>query len=143
MSNVIQQLKQLSADANVMFTKLHNFHWNVKGLQFFAVHELTEQAYNNFALIYDDLAERVLQLGDKPYVTLHQILEVTRIKEEESQSFSPEYVINALLEDYQYFLGAFKELSNLASEDATTMAYADEQVAKLEKEIWMLRASVA
>ncbi|MFW7381615.1 MAG: Dps family protein [Oligoflexus sp.] len=143
MANVIDQLNQLVADANVMFTKLHNYHWNVKGLQFYALHEQTEQAYNYFAELYDGLAERVLQLGGKPIVTLKEILQRTKISEENGQEFSAEYVIKTLLKDYQYFLGAFRELSGSADNDPTTTAYADEQVAKLEKEVWMLQSNLA
>lgn len=143
MANVIEQLNQLVADSNVMFTKLHNYHWNVKGLQFYALHEQTEKAYNYFAELYDELAERVLQLGGKPIVTLKEVLEKTKISEETGHDFSAEYVIKSMLKDYQHFLAAFRTLSETASaNDPTTTAYADEQVARFEKEIWMLQSNL-
>ena len=140
--SVNTQLKQLMADAMVMFSKLHNYHWNVKGLHFYAMHDKTEQAYNQFAVMYDDLAERLLQLGEKPLVTLKDILATAKIEEDAKTDFNAEYVIKALLHDYNYFLKAFQALSDAAKDDATTMAYADEQVSMLEKEIWMLNANL-
>lgn len=140
MSNTetITKLNAILADANVMYTKLHNYHWNVKGMQFYGLHAKTEEFYGTFALIYDDVAERILQLGGTPLVTLKQILATARIKEEERTEFSANDVVKALLEDFKFFHGEFKTLSG--NTDATTTAYADEQVAMLEKEIWMLRS---
>lgn len=141
MSNtaVTTKLNNILADANVMHTKLHNYHWNVKGMQFYGLHLKTEEFYGTFAMIYDDVAERILQLGGKPLVTLKQILAATRIKEEERTDFSANDVIKGILEDFKFFHGEFKALSEIST-DVTTTAYADEKVAMLEKEIWMLRS---
>jgi len=43
MKKVIKQLKVIQASSLVMFTKVHNYHWNIKGNQFFPVHEMTEK----------------------------------------------------------------------------------------------------
>ncbi|GAB0029715.1 hypothetical protein VN1349_10780 [Helicobacter pylori] len=59
-------LKHLQADAIVLFMKVHNFHWNVKGTDFFNVHKATEEIYEEFADMFDDLAERIVQLGHHP-----------------------------------------------------------------------------
>ncbi|MBH47213.1 MAG: DNA starvation/stationary phase protection protein [Halobacteriovorax sp.] len=134
----ISKLNNILADANVMHTKLHNYHWNVKGMQFYGLHAKTEEFYGTFATIYDDVAERILQLGGKPLVTLKQILATARIKEDERTDFSANDVVKALMEDFKFFHGEFKSLSDGA--DAITTAYADEKVGMLEKEIWMLRS---
>jgi starvation-inducible DNA-binding protein len=137
-TETILKLNMLLADANVMFTKLHNFHWNVKGMQFYGLHLKTEEFYGTFATIYDDLAERILQLGGKPLVTLKQILATARIKEDERTNFEAKDIVKAMLEDFKFLHGEFKALSENA--DAITTAYADDQVGMLEKEIWMLRS---
>mgnify|MGYP003640270494 FL=1 len=137
-TETITKLNNILADANVMYTKLHNYHWNVKGMQFYGLHAKTEEFYGAFATIYDDVAERILQLGGKPLVTLKQILATARIKEDERTDFTGNDVIKALLEDFKFFHGEFKGLSEVS--DAITTAYADEQIGMLEKEIWMLRS---
>jgi len=140
MSNneTINKLNNILADANVMYTKLHNYHWNVKGMQFYGLHAKTEEFYLAFGTIYDDVAERILQLGGKPLVTLKQILASSRIKEEEKTDFNGNEVVKALMEDFKFFHGEFKSISETS--DAITTAYADEKVGMLEKEIWMLRS---
>lgn len=141
----IKILKQLQADALVFFTKTHNYHWNVKGKDFPQVHAATEEIYNNFAEIFDSLAERIIQLGDVPYVTLKEVLDKAKIKEESKTSFKSKEILESVLEDYKYFLKNFKKLSEVAAKqgDTTTQGYADSQVAHLEKAIWMLNAQLA
>lgn len=141
----VKILKQLQADSLVFFVKTHNYHWNVKGKDFPQVHAATEDIYNVFAKIFDDLAERVIQLGDTPYVTLKEALEKAKIKEESKTCFKSKEILEAILEDYKYFLKNFKKLSEVAASknDTTTQGYADSQVAHLEKAIWMINAQLA
>lgn len=144
MSKVIKELNQIQADSYMMFLKLHNFHWNVKGAEFFAIHEYTESAYNEMAEIFDEMAERALQLGGKALILNADLVKISKIKEEKSSSFNAKAVLNALQKDYRYFLKAFGNLSKEGNraEDAGTIAIADENVAKLEKRLWMLQSTL-
>ncbi|TLD80702.1 Dps family protein [Helicobacter trogontum] len=141
----IKILKQLQADSLVFFTKTHNYHWNVRGKDFPQVHAATEDIYNQFAKIFDALAERIIQLGDTPCVTLKEVLDKAKIKEESKTSFKSKEILESVLEDYKYFLKGFKKLSEAAAKDndTTTQGLADSQVAHLEKAIWMLNSQLA
>lgn len=143
MENSIQMLNQIQADALVMYTKLHNYHWNVKGLQFYGIHAKTEEFYTYFGTMYDDTAERLLQLGIKPIVTLKVAMDRTKIQEETKDTFNVEYVVENIVKDFQYFLQAFKDLSAASENDAPTQAYADDQIGHFQKEIWMLSSLIA
>lgn len=137
---VIEQLKQIEVDANALFVKLHNYHWNIKGLQFYSVHEYTEKLYDMMSDVYDDTAERILQLGEKPVVTIEDIIKLTKIKTEKESSFDTKYVVENIIKDLEYMLKSWKKLSDIADEakDKATVAMADEQIAILEKELWMV-----
>lgn len=145
MKKQIKQLKVLQASSLVMFTKLHNYHWNIKGMQFFPIHEMTEKMYEQFSTLYDDCAERVLQLGDKPYVLLGDLEKNSLIKEDKKTDFSTEYVLKNILADFETLLKEFKKLSKIADEndDTTTVAFTDDNVAHLEKNIWMIKATLS
>lgn len=41
-NQLIDKLNQNVADLHLIYVKLHNYHWNVKGLQFFQIHNATE-----------------------------------------------------------------------------------------------------
>lgn len=138
----IEMLKQLQADSVVFFMKTHNYHWNVKGANFPQTHAKTQEIYEEFAGVFDDLAERTIQLGGIPCVTLAEALKLTKIKEESKTNFSTNDVIDGILKDFEYFEKSFKELSSLADSegDKVTSAYADDKVAYLQKSLWMLKA---
>tara|TARA_B100001971_G_C18265966_1_gene592436 strand:+ start:7679 stop:8110 length:432 start_codon:yes stop_codon:yes gene_type:complete len=142
MENTIQILNQIQADSLTMYTKLHNYHWNIKGLQFYNIHQKTEEFYNYFGTMYDDVAERLLQLNVKPIVTLKGALERSKIEEETKDDFTIQYAVESIIKDFNYFLGAFKELSSASENDAPTQAYADDQIGHFQKEIWMLRSLI-
>ena len=134
MSKVVTQLNQIQADAHALFIKFHDYHWNVKGIQFFSVHEYTEKAYEDMAEIFDDAAERAIQLGGKA---------VTKI--DNKGSYTPTEVLNGILGEYEHLLGEFKKLEEVAdkAKDSTTVAMAQDKIAKYEKAIWMLKATLA
>lgn len=141
---IVKQLNQNLADVQVLYVKLHNYHWNIRGPQFFEVHNATEGYYDYFAKQYDDIAERILQIGDKPITTMKGYLKISKIKEENKNKFSASEVIKSVTKDFNYLLKEFKKTSKIAEDknDLTTQALTDENVAWLEKSIWMLKASV-
>ena len=63
---VTKQLNQQVANLSVLYVKLHNFHWFVKGQNFFQLHEKFEELYDEVTEIYDEVAERILMIGEKP-----------------------------------------------------------------------------
>jgi len=145
MKNVITQLNQIQSDAHAMFVKVHNYHWNVKGMQFYAIHNKTEEIYNDMATLYDDMAERAIQLGGQAVLSMSEIIKITRIEEEKENNFDAKSVVSSLIKDFEYLKGAFETLSHVAEEagDKTTVAMADEKIARFEKELWMMKASLA
>lgn len=141
----IELLKQLQADSIVFFMKAHNYHWNVKGVNFPQIHAATEEIYEQFATLFDDLAERILQLGGVPFVTLTDALKASKIAEESKITFSAQEVLDGVLKDYEYFTKAFVELAKVADSegDRVSAGFADEKTAALQKSIWMLKSQKA
>lgn len=142
MSKVISQLNQIQADAHALYVKIHNYHWNVKGMDFHPVHSYTEGVYNDMSELYDDAAERAIILGGKALLTIDELVKTTKIKTETGTSFKSKEVVEKIIADFEYLLKSFKELSELAGEadDKGTEAFADDKVAKLEKDLWMLNS---
>lgn len=145
MNKIVQTLKQIQADSAVFYIKLHNYHWNVKGADFHPVHSALENMYDEITEQMDEVAERVIQIGEKPFVTLKDMLAASKIKEDKGTSFDSKTILKAVIPDYEYFLKSFRELSDLAGEanDKATVALADEKVASLEKALWMLKVQLA
>ena len=142
-NNLIIKLNQNIADLHILYVKLHNYHWNVKGMQFFPIHNMTEEYYEYVAELYDMLAERVLQLGAKPLSSVKEYLEVAQIQEETANDFNAEQVLAGIIVDFENLLSAYKELLNIAEEqqDISTANIVSDAIQWLEKALWMLKAS--
>jgi hypothetical protein len=51
--------------------------------------------------MFDNVAERILQLGGNPLTTAKAYLNTSKLAEEESDSFTPEYVLKVVLADLE------------------------------------------
>ncbi|MEJ9211734.1 Dps family protein [Bacillus smithii] len=129
------------ANWTVLYTKLHNFHWYVKGSQFFVLHEKFEEFYNEASENIDELAERLLALGGRPIATLKESLEVASVKEAEGTETAEE-MVQATVNDFSILIKELKEGMDLAAEvgDDTTGDMLLSIHQKLEKHVWMLNS---
>jgi starvation-inducible DNA-binding protein len=129
------------ANWTVLYTKLHNFHWYVKGSQFFVLHEKFEEFYNEASENIDELAERLLALGGQPIATLKESLEVASVKEAEGTETAEE-MVQAIVNDFSILIKELKEGMDLAAEvgDDTTGDMLLSIHQKLEKHVWMLNS---
>ncbi len=141
MNNINKRLAIHTADMAVLYIKLHNFHWHVKGLQFKLIHELTEGYYEEMAEAYDAVAERMLQLGEQAPASMKEFLELSNIKEEYTKNFTPADVLEKVISDFEYLV---KELQITRTEaadanDSTTDSILTGIIENLEKQIWILK----
>jgi len=60
---VIEILNQRLADASDLKSQAKQAHWNVKGMNFIALHELFDQVATELDPHVDDIAERITTLG--------------------------------------------------------------------------------
>lgn len=142
---VVESLRKLQADSIVLYMKVHNFHWNVRGSDFPQAHKALEEIYDGFADMFDDLAERVIQLGETPVVTLAEAIKISKIKEETKTTFTSKEILKEVLKIYENLHEDFTDLAKLADkdEDRVTASYCDDKLAELEKAIWMVKAQLA
>jgi starvation-inducible DNA-binding protein len=141
---LISSLNTMLADIHVLVAKLHNYHWNVSGMQFYSIHNVTEGYYDYFFGQFDDVAERILQLGEKPLATVKAYLEATTLTEDEGSSFEPSYVLKKISEDFTTLLEQTKATNSLAEEagDTATLDLLGGLIAWLEKELWLIRSTL-
>ena len=141
---IVERLAKHVADFGVLYTKLHNYHWHVGGLEFSVIHQLTEGYYEDVAENYDSLAEGILQLGGTAPASLKEYLALTGIKEETKKTFTAKEVVTGVKADFEYLLSELRETRKAAadSNDATTDSLLTDLVADLEKKIWMLNATL-
>ncbi len=138
---VVKGLNQLLADFQVYYTNLRNFHWNVKGHGFFVMHEKYEEMYNDAAAKVDEIAERLLQLGQVPESRFSEYLKVSRIKEAGLVETGKE-AIDTVLSYYKLLIAQEREVLSAASQagDEVSVALMSDYLKEQEKLVWMLVA---
>lgn len=142
MANLEKKLNQYVADLTVMYTKLHNVHWYVEGSQFFRMHELFEEYYDQITADLDEVAERMLQIDMKPVGSLKGALEIAKIEERDDKFGVDKDLLEVVRKDFEYFLNSSKELTTLASEadDEPTADLMIGFTAHYQKALWMINA---
>ncbi|WP_214269963.1 Dps family protein [Mammaliicoccus lentus] len=138
---VIEVLNKQVAEWTVLFTKLHNYHWYVKGPNFFSLHEKFEELYNEASVYIDDIAERILAIDGNPIATLQEALEWSEVKEAE-KNLSANQMVEQLSKDFTTVIGQLEEGIQLAGklDDEMTGDMLLGMVTSLEKHNWMLKS---
>ena len=62
-ANIAESLSKMLADSYILYLKTHNFHWNVTGPMFQALHNLFMTQYTELWNALDLIAERIRALG--------------------------------------------------------------------------------
>lgn len=140
-NKVVKALNQQVANWTVMYTKLHNYHWYVKGPSFFSLHEKFELLYNEASTYIDDLAERILAVEGHPVATLKESLDLAIVKEAK-KNLSAEEMVKDLSKDFTKIIDQLKEGKEIAEAEGDEMT-SDMflgMITDLEKHNWMFKS---
>lgn len=137
-------LNELLANYSVHYQKLRNYHWNVKGSDFFDLHEQFEQQYNEARENIDAIAERIRVFGKTPLSTMKEYLEISEIKET-GTDLSSDIMVREVLSDYRILLQYMITVVEVCVEegDSGTEELVKSFINAMEKHHWMLSAFMA
>ncbi|EPD54045.1 DNA starvation/stationary phase protection protein [Paenisporosarcina sp. FSL H8-0542] len=135
------ELNKQVATWSVMYAKLHNFHWYVKGPQFFTLHAKFEELYNEATLHMDEIAERLLTLGGKPVATLKEHLELSDVTEATGKENDMQ-MVETVVKDFGKIMKSLKKGMDEAAKDEDDMTedVLNAVYQSIEKHQWMLNA---
>ncbi|MDK2838160.1 MAG: starvation-inducible DNA-binding protein [Bacteroidota bacterium] len=142
--NVAEELQTLLADFQVFYTNMRGFHWNVKGRGFYQLHELFEKMYDDAAEKIDQIAERILMLGEVPAHNFSHYLKASQIKESGVVT-DPDEIVKLILESLKILISQERKVLDLAAEgsDEVTVAMISDFLTEQEKSVWMLTSYLA
>ncbi|KRE73796.1 DNA starvation/stationary phase protection protein [Paenibacillus sp. Soil750] len=141
-SPLTDMLDKQVANFSVLYMKLHNYHWYVKGENFFTLHIKFEELYTEATLHLDIIAERMLSLRAIPTATLKEHLQMASIKEAKKTENNANLMVEQLVDDFTLLCSELTEGIELA-EDQKDQPTADMLItirSSLEKHSWMLAA---
>ena len=144
MENLNQSLNNFLSDLNVFYRKLQNYHWNIKGKDFFVIHAKLEEYYDEVNEQIDEVAEHILAIGGQPLGTLKDYLNTTKIAEAENKKVDCTTVFNSIIKDYSTLLQDAKDIKKLADEkqEHKTSTLMDSVIEDYTKKLWMLKQSM-
>ncbi|WP_261808110.1 Dps family protein [Paenibacillus sp. N3.4] len=138
-NQITEILNKQVANFSILYMKLHNYHWYVKGENFFTLHIKFEELYTEAGLHLDVLAERMLSLRAVPTATLKEHLAISSI-EEAKNSENAEQMVRQIVSDFSTLCSELTEGIELAEEhkDQPTADMLIAVRSSLEKHNWML-----
>ncbi|MFV0247460.1 MAG: Dps family protein [Tenacibaculum sp.] len=136
-----KELNSLLSNFQVYYQNLRGLHWNIKGRQFFELHEKFEELYTDAQEKVDLIAERILTLQATPLHTFTDYESLSKVpvgKDISNDVQAVKLVVNSLVELLKIervILG----LSDQADDEGTNSMMSD-FITEQEKTLWMLNA---
>ncbi len=140
-TELILPLNELLANYQTHFHKLQNFHWNVKGKDFFELHEQFELMYNEAFKNIDIIAERIRVFGKTPISKMKDYIALSDIKEAETD-LSGEFMVREIMNDLEILLSCMVEVTDQAGlvGDVGTIDIVNGFTKSIEKWHWQFTA---
>ena len=138
---IINDLNLFLSNLNIFYRKLQNYHWNIKGDDFFCVHAKLEELYNKINEQIDEIAEHILILNGNPLGTMADYLKIAQIKEASNEKIISREIFENILIDYNTLLENAIKIKQCADKENkyATSALMDEYLLEYNKTIWMIK----
>ena len=139
-----EKLNELLANYQVFYMNVRGYHWNIKGEKFFELHVKFEELYNDLIIKIDEIAERVLTLGQTPMHTYTYYLAASEIAEKKNLSRAEE-TVGSILNSFEILLKKQRNILRLSGEldDEGSNALMSDYIREQEKLVWMYGAFLA
>ena len=141
---IATELSKFLADSYTLYLKTHNFHWNVTGPMFNALHNMFELQYTEQWNALDDIAERIRALGFNAPGSYAEFIKLSTVKEEPGLAEAPDWreMVRQLVVGNEAVCRTARKALDVAddADDAPTEDLATQRLQTHEKYAWMLRS---
>ena len=141
---IAKALSAYQADAFTLYLKTHNFHWNITGPMFNALHTMFETQYTEQWNALDDVAERIRALGFNAPGSYAEFIRLSSIKEEPGLTTAPDWreMVRQLVVGNEAVCRSARRVLDVADEadDDPTEDLMIQRLNIHEKNAWMLRS---
>ena len=135
------QLNDLLANYSVFYQNVRGFHWNIKGEKFFELHLKFEELYNDLFVKIDEVAERILTLGEVPHHKFTDYQSISDLKESNDTTDGLSAVAQ-IVDSFQVLLKKQRVILALSGDinDEGTNSLMSDYIREQEKLVWMYSA---
>jgi starvation-inducible DNA-binding protein len=141
---IAEGLARLLADTYTLYVKTHNFHWNVQGPHFSALHRMFEEQYTELAKAVDQIAERIRALGVRAPGSYHEFAALSSVPEEDDLPDAME-MVRRLVRAQEIVVRTARSVFPVVEQahDEPTADLLTQRMQVHEKTAWMLRSLLA
>ena len=143
-ARIADGLSRFLADSYTLYLKTHNFHWNVTGPMFNALHTMFETQYTEQWTALDEIAERIRALGFNAPGSYREFVGLTSIPEEPGLTDSADWreMVRQLVVGNEAVCRTARKVLDIAddADDAPTEDLLTQRLQTHEKYAWMLRS---
>lgn len=141
-SDMVELLNEQLADTFDLFSQTKQAHWNVKGPQFYQLHELYDELAAQLLAHVDLIAERATALGGTALGTARMAASSTRLDDFSAAPVGSMDSVRMLVERYSAVAQSTREAIDQADEagDIDTSDLFTEVSRDLDKSLWFLEA---
>lgn len=141
---IADALSDALADSFTLYLKTQGVHWNIVGPNFYGIHKLTQEQYEDLDQAIDALAERIRALGHLAPAAYGDF-EKRSIIESKTTLSDARSMIETLVADNEAVAKRLRDAVKTAedAEDVFTADMLTARIGKHEQNAWMLRASAA
>lgn len=139
--SLAQGLNDLLANYQIFYMNTRGYHWNIRGKDFFELHVKFEELYTDLLTKIDEVAERILTLGEEPAHTYSAYLSASEIKEH-TRVTDGSQAMEQILAAFKTVIAKERALLNDANDadDEGTAALMSDYIREQEKVVWMYSA---
>ena len=137
-------LSHFLADSYTLYLKTHNFHWNVTGPMFNALHTMFETQYTEQWTALDETAERIRALGFNAPGSYREFVALSSIAEEPGLTHSADWheMVRQLVVGNEAVCRTARKVLKVADDasDDPSVDLLTQRLQTHEKYAWMLRS---
>jgi starvation-inducible DNA-binding protein len=139
---IAEALSRLLADTYTLYLTTHNFHWNVKGPMFNALHTMFMTQYTELWNAVDPIAERIRALGHAAPGSYAQFGKLSSVADAPADPPKALDMVATLVKGHEAVARTAREIFPLVekAEDQPTMDLLTQRLNVHEKTAWMLRS---
>jgi starvation-inducible DNA-binding protein len=143
-AELIDLLNQQLADIFDLYSQTKQAHWNVKGMQFFQLHELFDDLAESLLEYVDMIAERGVSLGGVALGTARLAAANSSLPELPLDLSESRVFVEAMVERYGQYATSVRRAIDLAEEagDKDTADLFTEVSRAVDKHLWFLEAHI-
>lgn len=141
---MVELLNEQLADTFDLFSQTKQAHWNVKGPQFYQLHELYDELAEQLLAFVDMIAERATALGGSATGTVRMAAQDTRLPDFSAGPVGSMESVQMLVERYAALAQSTREAIDKAeqAEDMDTADLFTEVSRGVDKALWFIEAHI-